>query len=225
MTNPLDPHVLAQSLLNWVPLVLSLTVHEWAHAWSAFKLGDDTAARAGRLTLNPLPHIDLLGTVLLPLFFAPLGVPIGWAKPVPFNPTRFTRKVSMTTGTMITKAAGPISNLVLALASTLVLALLFRFASSVLESAPVLVRLLVMMMTINVVLALFNLLPIHPLDGAGVLEGVLPDRFRGAWARVCRYSPLFLVVIMVMGVGPILGRPINVLMGGLMRLLEAVASG
>src|SRR5688572_26569558 len=93
-----------------IPLVLSLTVHEWAHAMSAYRLGDDTAAREGRLTLNPIVHIDPLGTLLLPL----MGVPFGWAKPVPVVPTRFRRDVNMSTGMMITAAAGPFSNLVLA---------------------------------------------------------------------------------------------------------------
>src|SRR5689334_23219884 len=93
-----------------IPLILSLTVHEWAHAYSAFRLGDDTASRQGRLTLNPIPHIDPIGTILCPL----LGIPFGWAKPVPVNPLRFNRGVSMRTGMMITAAAGPLSNLVLA---------------------------------------------------------------------------------------------------------------
>src|SRR5215471_12296793 len=96
-----------------VPLLLSLTVHEWAHAWSAYRLGDDTAAKLGRLTLNPIAHIDPIGTLILPL----LGVPFGWAKPVPVVASRFRRGVNMTTGMMITAAAGPLSNVVLAVLS------------------------------------------------------------------------------------------------------------
>src|SRR6476659_7441279 len=89
-----------------IPLLMSLTVHEWAHAWSAHRLGDDTASMQGRLTLNPIAHLDFIGT---------LGLPFGWAKPVPVNPTRFRRGVNTSTGMVITAAAGPISNLVLAL--------------------------------------------------------------------------------------------------------------
>src|SRR5580700_1620810 len=103
-------HDLLERILGLIPLILSLTVHEWAHAYSAFRLGDDTAARMGRMTFNPIPHIDPFGTILCPL----LGIPFGWAKPVPVNPTRFRRDVSMRTGMMITAAAGPISNLLLA---------------------------------------------------------------------------------------------------------------
>src|SRR5512134_1879423 len=102
--------MLQRGLLLLPPLLLSLSFHEWAHAWSAHKLGDDTAERMGRLTLNPLAHIDPLGTILLPL----LGVPFGWAKPVPVNPARFRRGVHMGRGMMITSAAGPLSNLLLA---------------------------------------------------------------------------------------------------------------
>ena len=93
-----------------IPLILSLSVHEWAHAWAAWRLGDDTARLLGRMTLNPIAHVDPLGTLLLPM----LGVPFGWAKPVPVNPLRF-RNVSMPIGMMLTAAAGPISNVVLAL--------------------------------------------------------------------------------------------------------------
>src|SRR5579872_3573193 len=105
---------LLHGLMTLVPLVLSLTVHEWAHAYSAFRLGDDTAARMGRMTLNPIPHIDPIGTILLPM----LGIPFGWAKPVPITPTRFRRDISMRAGIMITAAAGPLSNLVLAVLCT-----------------------------------------------------------------------------------------------------------
>src|SRR4051812_7061061 len=94
--------------MDLIPLVLSLTVHEFSHAWSAWLLGDDTAALQGRMTLNPIVHIDPVGTFLLPL----LGIPFGWAKPVPVNPLRFTRRFSMSTGMMITAVAGPASNAV-----------------------------------------------------------------------------------------------------------------
>ena len=107
-----------------IPLLLSLTVHEWAHAWSAYRLGDDTASMQGRLTLNPIAHIDPVGTLVLPL----LGIPFGWAKPVPVNPTRFRRGVNMSTGMIITAAAGPLSNVVLALLSAVAFGLIARFS-------------------------------------------------------------------------------------------------
>ena len=97
------PHDLLQDrLLMLIPMILSLTVHEWAHALVAYLLGDDTAARLGRLTLNPAVHIDPIGTVLLPV----LGIPFGWAKPVPTIPTNFTRRFAMRTGSMLVAIAG-----------------------------------------------------------------------------------------------------------------------
>src|SRR5512142_2218234 len=110
-----------------IPLLLSLTVHEFAHAWSAARLGDDTGARAGRLTLNPLAHIDPIGTILLPL----LGIPFGWARPVPVDPSRFRRTVKMRTGVMLTAAAGPLSNVILAVVCTVGYGLALRFMPEV----------------------------------------------------------------------------------------------
>ena len=108
---------LATRLVWLVALWLSLAVHEWAHAWSAWRLGDDTAARLGRMTLDPLAHVDPVGTLLLPL----LGVPFGWAKPVPINPARFHRGVTLRAGIALTAAAGPAANLALTLGAVAVL--------------------------------------------------------------------------------------------------------
>src|SRR5262249_34182464 len=110
----------------FIPVLLTLTVHEWAHAWTAWKLGDDTAKLLGRVSLNPIDHIDPVGTLLLPL----LGVPFGWAKPVPINPLRFRSGISMPVGVLLAVAAGPISNLVLAAISCIVLVGLTHFAGS-----------------------------------------------------------------------------------------------
>jgi Zn-dependent protease len=190
----MDGFNLLQRIQFVIPLVLSLTVHEWAHAWSAFRLGDDTAERLGRLTLNPLPHIDPIGTLLLPL----LGVPFGWARPVPVNPNRFHRRMPMRTGMMITAAAGPAANVVLAVAATVVLALLIRIDVGLLESHPGLVQLLHVFILLNVVLAIFNLLPIYPLDGSRVADGLMPRRWRPAWEKFVRMSPIALLVVIFM---------------------------
>ncbi|MBI3185538.1 MAG: site-2 protease family protein [Myxococcales bacterium] len=201
-----------------VPLLLSLTVHEWAHAWSAYRLGDDTASRLGRLTLNPLAHMDPIGTFLLPL----LGVPFGWAKPVPVNPARFRRDVSMTTGMAITAAAGPISNVVLAVLSTVVYGLMFRFSRGLATEGGA-ALLLTALIQVNVVLALFNLLPVPPLDGSRVVEAFLPLRLREGWAQVSRYAPFALLAVMLYG-GVILDAPLRLASGLLQQLLVAVAT-
>src|SRR5687768_7374424 len=124
----MDANWLSTRVMILIPLLLSLTVHEWAHAYSAYRLGDDTAEREGRLTLNPIAHIDPLGTLLLPL----LGIPFGWARPVPVNPTRFRRDVSMRSGMMLTAAAGPASNVVIAVLASIVYGLLLRLRPEIL---------------------------------------------------------------------------------------------
>lgn len=159
------------------PLWLSLCVHEWAHAWSAHKLGDDTARLQGRLTLNPLAHIDPIGTFLLPL----LGIPFGWAKPVPVNPLRFRQDVTMRTGMLLTAAAGPVSNLILAVLCAA--AYLLAQMSGVLQSewGVSVATLLHMMILMNLILAAFNALPVPPLDGSRVADSLMPDSLRRPW--------------------------------------------
>jgi Zn-dependent protease len=182
------------TILILVPLWLSLSVHEWAHAWSAWKLGDDTAALSGRLTLNPLAHIDPIGTLLLPL----LGIPFGWAKPVPVNPYRFTRKVRMHTGMMLTAIAGPISNLVLVAICTVLLAMVIRFRSVVGDAEPGARNLLELMISLNLILAIFNMLPIPPLDGSRVADALMPAALRPGWTRFCEVGPLVLAAVIIL---------------------------
>lgn len=190
----MDEGFLLKSLLTVILLVLSLTVHEWAHAASAYYLGDDTAARQGRLTLNPIPHIDPFGTLLLPL----LGVPFGWARPVPVVPTNFRRDIRMSTGMMITAAAGPLSNLVLAFVCLFSLGLILKYQPGLLNEHEALYMLFTGGAQINVALAVFNMLPIPPLDGSRVVEGVMPYRYRDSWERFARIAPIVLLIIMVM---------------------------
>jgi len=181
--------------LQWmIPLWLSLSVHEWAHAYSARWLGDDTAERLGRLTLNPLAHIDPVGTVLLPL----MGVPFGWARPVPVNPLQFRRNVSMRTGMMITAAAGPLSNVVIALVSIVLMAVLIRFWPGAVEADSPAYTLLWTMIVLNVILAAFNALPVPPLDGSRIVDGLLPERFRPAWERFCQAGPMVLAAVILL---------------------------
>lgn len=162
----MDPGWFAERLATFIPVLLSLSVHEYAHAWAALKLGDDTATRLGRLTLDPLAHIDPIGTLILPL----LGVPIGWAKPVPINPIRFRREVRVGVGIALTAVAGPLSNMLLAA--------ICGVGLLVVPVGPV-ERLLAIGATVNVALALFNLLPIPPLDGSRIVEGFLPASIMG----------------------------------------------
>jgi Zn-dependent protease len=187
-----DATFLLERLIYIVPLILSLTVHEWAHAASAYYLGDDTAQRDGRLTLDPTVHIDPLGTLLLPM----LGIPFGWARPVPVNPARFRRDVPMRRGMVLTAAAGPFSNLVLAVICTIVYGLWKRFggdgalngaASGLLHTAIVM----------NMALAVFNMLPFPPLDGSRVVDGLMPPRWERGWEKFCQIGPWLLLFVIV----------------------------
>jgi Zn-dependent protease len=183
---------LAERFLFWIPLMLSLTVHEWAHAATARVLGDDTAQRLGRLTLNPLEHIDPIGTLVLPL----LGVPFGWAKPVPINPLRFRADVGMGTGLWLTAAAGPASNLSLALVTAAAVTLVTRFSPALLPDQAL--ALTETFVVLNVLLAFFNLLPIPPLDGSRVVDSFIPDSWRGPWDTLAQHSGFALVAVILL---------------------------
>ena len=209
---------LKESFFMWVPLVLSLSVHEWAHAWAAFKLGDKTAEEMGRLTLNPIAHIDIFGTVLLPL----MGVPFGWAKPVPVDPRRFRRGMPMRKGMLITAAAGPISNMVLAVVGFVALVAVLVFASPAASTSEFLVKFFSLFLIMNVLLAAFNLLPVFPLDGSRIADGIMPERYRPQWETFVRFGPLFLIGIIVL---PMIFKIslFGWLIGGTLSLVETAA--
>jgi len=171
-------------------LIPSVILHEVAHGWVADQLGDDTARRAGRISLNPLRHIDPFGTVLLPLVLA-LVAPfvIGYAKPVPVATARLNRPRR---DPLLVALAGPATNLSLAALAIVV----FRVVRP--ESETVLWWVLAIVTVVNVVLGLFNLLPIPPLDGSALIEFALPDRWRPIWYRLRLYTlPVFLVVLLL----------------------------
>jgi Zn-dependent protease len=213
--------------LNLIPLLLSLSFHEYAHGWTARHLGDDTAERLGRLTLNPLAHIDPLGTIVLPLMLMVTGAPVfGWAKPVPVDPARFRRDVNMNRGMMLTSAAGPLSNFLLAAATAIVWGALARFAPGAVADGQGALKLIILMLTLNVTLGVFNLIPLPPLDGSRVVEGILPFRMRPAWERFAQVAP-FILLAMLFLPGGILGRilapPSNYVLTLLLRLANAIA--
>ena len=185
------------SILSFVP---ALVLHEVAHGFAAYKLGDPTAKRAGRLSLNPLKHIDPFGTVLLPLMLMILGWPIfGYAKPVPYNPSYFKdpRK-----GDCITGLAGPCANLCLAGLAALVAWLLLPLYPSLAAGSfgyYFYSLFLPMFCLINLYLMFFNLLPIPPLDGSSIIALFIPERFLPKWYSIQHYAfPIFMICVIVL---------------------------
>jgi Zn-dependent protease len=209
----------AGAVLNLIVLLLSLTFHEFSHAFWAWRLGDDTAARMGRLTLNPIPHIDPIGTLVLPL----MGAPFGWAKPVPVDASRFRRGITMAKGDIIVSVAGPLSNLLLGVVTAVVLGLLFRFAPEAVQRGGGVLEFLQRLMIVNAGLAVFNLLPIPPLDGGHVAENLMPYRWRPAWDQFARIAPFLLLGIVFFGRGFISG-PVFFVYGLLAQLTLSLAA-
>lgn len=200
-------------LLGYPVLLLALTVHETAHAWTAEKFGDSTARNMGRVSLNPIVHMDIFGTVLFPIFAMITGFPlIGWAKPVPVN-TRFLQHPSR--DNMFISLAGPVSNVLLALGMFLLL--VFLSLSGLLDALPLSVKepvhiILYYGVLINVLLAIFNLIPVPPLDGSHVLEHFLPYRWAEKYEMIKPYGFLIILVLFYAGLFRLLIMPVwNVL--------------
>ncbi len=197
------------SLVEWIVqlpiLFFSVIVHEVSHGLVALRQGDDTAKRAGRLTFNPVPHIDIMGTILLPAFCFISHLPmVGWAKPVPINPLKMRGR---RWGTFRVALAGPVSNLLLALAA----AVAFRVDASLPQKFPQFQRnfmsAMIFAVEINVFLAFFNLLPVHPLDGGKVMSGLLPLRARLNYDRHAPYG--FMIVVLLISFG-VVGKVVTI---------------
>ena len=179
------------------PLLLAITLHEVAHGWMALRCGDTTARDQGRLSLNPLRHIDPIGTVLVPGVLAVLGGFIfGWAKPVPVNLLRLRHpKRDMA----LVALAGPGSNLLMAMGWGLVMLLGYHLLASASWAGEPLLRMGLVGIDVNLMLGVLNLIPIPPLDGSRVLAGILPNRFGQVMAQIEPYGLIILVALLTVG--------------------------
>lgn len=183
-------------------LLIALTVHEYAHARAAVSLGDPTPRYAGRLTLNPIPHLDPIGLIMLWLF------QFGWAKPVPVNPYNLS---NWRWGMLAVSLAGPGSNILAAFVSALV----YSLVAVTHAAPPELLKIVSWVYRYNLVLAVFNLIPLPPLDGSQIISSLLPGRQAAAFERIAPYSPFILMGLVYLGV-------VGVFIGPLARALDTI---
>lgn len=206
-------------IIEFIVLLLSLTIHECAHAWTADRLGDPTARMLGRVSLNPIVHSDLWGTIIFPLIGMQYGFMFGWAKPVPVNVGNLRNP---SRDHMLVAAAGPISNMILATLMFIALMVMKSLSPEVAGIVRNVVyfdvprggSLFVPMamfafygMIINVILAIFNLIPVAPLDGAAVLSGLLPRSLAEGLDRMQAYSFMIFILLLVTGIPSYLFNP------------------
>ena len=196
-------------LLNFIPIILAIVLHEIAHGYAALKLGDNTAKRFGRLSLNPIKHIDLFGTIILPalLYASNVGFIFGWARPVPVNYAKINTRKDM----VIVASAGIVTNMALALISALLL-LLIDFIPSPLVHG-VLEVFFVNMVVYNIVLAVFNILPFPPMDGSKIFFGGIHKEWAQRYISADRIglTAFFAIAIVLPLIGSLLGQDWNII--------------
>lgn len=199
-------------LMAFAAFIFSIVLHEVAHGYAAYRLGDPTAKMSNRITLNPIAHIDLVGSIILPLVlvFSHSPVVLGWAKPVPFNPYYFRDPKK---GVMIVGAAGPLTNLALALISAVLFRLVAPFGGAAIT------MFLAYFCVTNVALGVFNLVPVPPLDGSRVLYGLLRGEWLERYMRIERYGFIIVFALLWLGVLDLVIGPIS---HTLLRLLLGV---
>ncbi|MCK4889430.1 MAG: site-2 protease family protein [Candidatus Aminicenantes bacterium] len=204
-------HNILTIAIQLLVILLALSVHESAHAWMAERFGDPTGRLQGRISLNPIAHIDPIGTIIFPVMLAIIGAPVfGWAKPVQVNPfnLRNPRKDSI-----YIAAAGPVSNIIMAIGGIVVFIILKQagivgsiYVTS--RSAEAITILLLNLILINIFLAIFNLLPVPPLDGSRILEGVLEGEALRTFKKIEPYGFFILMAVIYLGVFDLIARPV-----------------
>jgi Zn-dependent protease len=194
--------------VQFVPFIMAVVFHEWAHGFIANQWGDKTAKEAGRLTLNPIPHIDMLGTLIFPIVNMLSGTNflIGWAKPVPIDPRRF-RKFRM--GLFCVSLAGPGMNVLLALVSAAAFCAITLWVPETFYLHEPLATMAYMSVSLNFALGIFNLIPLPPLDGSKIIESVLPYKMAQKYESIARYSFFILMALLLSGALSVLSVPIR----------------
>ena len=209
-------------------LVISVSIHEFAHAFSADRLGDPTPRQEERLTLNPVSHADPIGTLLLPIFAALANLPLlGWGRPVPTQPRYYTRRISMRAGLALVAFAGPLSNIIqgiLTMGLWLGLAAAGLVGTNVFVPADGFSEFLKIFLVLNVVLAVFNLLPFHPLDGGKVLAWLLPPKYEYIDEFLMRHGGWIILALVflpgMLGIPDVLSMVLRPVMTGTLQLMS-----
>lgn len=200
----MNPGELIELLISVPAVLIAITFHEFAHGYAAYKLGDDTAKRQGRLSLNPFAHLDPIGTLML------LVAGFGWGKPVEVNPRNYTRKMSMEKGEAIVSLAGPLMNFVLAIIFALIYCAIYKFASAtfLISSIGTVILLLVRAtISINIGLGVFNLIPLPPLDGSKIIMPFLPYKAKQFFINNEQIFYIIFILLWITGLAGILITP------------------
>ena len=212
-----NPTQLIGLLISAPGVLIAITFHEFAHGYAAYKLGDDTAKNQGRLSLNPFAHLDPIGTLML------LVAGFGWGKPVEVNPRNYTRKISMEKGEAIVSLAGPLMNFITALIFALIYCAIYKFGSvTFLSSTLGSTTLLVVsgVISINIGLGVFNLIPLPPLDGSKIFLPILP---RGAKTWFIENERIFYIIFLVIWISGIAGNMISPLISKMTSAILGIA--
>jgi Zn-dependent protease len=207
--------------VQFVPFIMAVVFHEYAHGFIANRWGDNTAKAAGRLTLNPVPHIDVLGTLVFPLInmLSGMNLLFGWAKPVPINPSRFKKYKP---GLFWVSLAGPGMNFLLAVFSAALFCAIYSWVPQDFYLFEPLIKMTVVSVSLNYALGIFNLVPLPPLDGSKVVEVFLPYEANQKYQALAQYSFFILMALLLSGAFSVLAYPIrfctDVTLGGMAYL-------
>lgn len=212
-----NTNALVNLLLTIPGVLIAITFHEFAHAFAADKLGDDTPKRQGRLTLNPIAHLDPVGSIML------LFAHFGWGKPVEVNTRNFTRKISMSAAEAIVAIAGPLMNILLAIVFTIIYFVLLKFATAFVlynQIGSIIVILIQTTIIINIGLGIFNLIPLPPLDGSKVLKSFLPYKAKEWMETYSQYFYYGFLILWITGLaGSIVSPIISIVYSGIINLV------
>lgn len=193
-------------VIQFAVVLFAISIHEAAHGWTANFFGDPTAKLQGRVTLNPIAHIDLVGTIIFPLLLIAMGAPVfGWAKPVMVNPYNLRNPKR---DHMFIAAAGPGSNIIASVSTIIIFIILKRLNIITLMNPGIIALILFYLIVINIFLAIFNLIPSPPLDGSGIIEGLLKGQALESYQKIKPFGFIILIVIIYAGFLDILARPI-----------------